>query len=84
MECAQPASGCVDGVILGSHNGASGHHFPESPLPSPCHKESFWIWESSSKASQNIINIQQRETIRLSLQEDHRQLASYQLEIIKS
>lgn len=53
-------------VILGSHQGTSSHHSQIAPLPSPHHKESLWIWESSSKAAQNIINIQQKETIRQS------------------
>ena len=59
--------------------------FPgEPPLPSPQHKEPVSPWKPGSKVSRNIINIPQRETCRLPVQEDLRQLATYQQEIIKS
>lgn len=45
--------------------------FPrEPPLPSPQHKEPVSPWKPGSKVSRNIINIPQRETCRLPVQED--------------
>lgn len=62
---------------VGSHMVSPAITSQRALLPSAHHKELFSPWEPSSEVSQSIINIQQRETIRLLRQEDRIQLASY-------